>query len=74
MSQQGEATAAIVRNVAGTAGATQSITSNIADVSGIAQDGRLVAERVSVAARGLSSDVDGLRDRVAEFLQAIRAA
>ncbi len=74
VSQQGEATAAIVRNVVGTAGATQSITSNIADVSGIAQDGRLVAERVSVAARGLSSDVDGLRDRVAEFLQAIRAA
>jgi methyl-accepting chemotaxis protein len=74
VTRQGSATAAIVRNVAGTAGASDSIASNISDVRAIAEDGRAVSERAAAAARGLSGEIEQLRGQVGDFLQAIRAA
>ena len=72
--EQGAATQEISRNVQQAAHGTQMVSANITDVQRGATETESASSHVLSAAQSLSGDSNRLKDEVAKFLEAVRAA
>ena len=72
--EQGAATGEIARNVQQAASGTQAVANSIVDVSAAANDTGAAANQVLGAATELSQQAERLREEVATFVAAVRAA
>ena len=72
--EQGAATQEISRNVQQAAHGTQMVSTNITDVQRGATETETASSHVLSAAQSLSGDSNRLKDEVAKFLEAVRAA
>jgi methyl-accepting chemotaxis protein len=72
--EQGAATAEIARNIQQAAAGAQNVSSNIDDVSGVANQTGETAAQVLESSSSLAAESEVLSNQVARFLDRIKAA
>jgi len=72
--QQSAATGAIAQSVQQAAASTQNVSSNIVDMTQVANDTGRGAAEIESAAGELSTQTDTLRERMATFVSSLRNA
>jgi len=72
--QQNSAVGEIANNVSQASGGTADVSSNIINVTQLANETGAAAGQVTVSAKELNNNADQLRGRVESFLSAVKAA